>query len=212
MVADTPSRLGAVDVLRGFALLGMILVHVRERSQEASGLLDLSAGPSTWGSSRSRGRPSRFSSELASLCSFGAPRSRGGRLSRRICGASRRWPCSALPPKCSSATTCCFRTRCAAWRCLPSTVGPRAGSWSPQSSSACRLERLRSAPGPTRGPSRAPRQLRPPSRCDCRSRAARSRRSTRRKSIRTTRRCVPRAAGTSGGSSPGPHKAAGSCG
>jgi uncharacterized protein len=41
MVADTPSRLGAVDVLRGFALLGMILVHVRERSQEASGLLDL---------------------------------------------------------------------------------------------------------------------------------------------------------------------------
>ena len=41
MVADTPSRLGAVDILRGFALLGMILVHVRGRSQEASGLLDL---------------------------------------------------------------------------------------------------------------------------------------------------------------------------
>lgn len=41
MVAGTPSRLGAVDVLRGFALLGMILVHVRERSREATGVLDL---------------------------------------------------------------------------------------------------------------------------------------------------------------------------
>lgn len=41
MVADTPSRLGAVDILRGFALLGMILVHVRGRSQEAGGWLDL---------------------------------------------------------------------------------------------------------------------------------------------------------------------------
>ena len=41
MVADTPSRLGAVDILRGFALLGRILVHVRGRSQDAGGLLDL---------------------------------------------------------------------------------------------------------------------------------------------------------------------------
>ena len=41
MVAETPSRLGAVDVLRGFALLGMILVHVREKSQESAGVLDL---------------------------------------------------------------------------------------------------------------------------------------------------------------------------